>query len=182
MITEQQVIHFLQHSAGPGWALKEQAPKNNTWHLVYRAPRRDFDTYLTWNEDWVSFQASISRDPLVPIRKECKAALFEYLLRLNEEIYLARFGVDENGRVLLIVDLSSQNCNLADFKRGIEAISAYSHRYHLEIQNVLEDSTVAHFVLNHEWMVPAQPSKTTSLTIANPITEPGEERNGENRS
>lgn len=164
MITEQEVVRFFQRAAGPGWMLKESAPKNNSWHLVYRAPRRDFDTFLVWNEDWVSFHTSISREPLVPIRKERKAAFFEYLLRINESIYLARFGLDENGRVLLIVDLPGQNLGFADFKRALDAISIYAHRYHLEIQNVLEDAKVAQFVISHDWVVTIPASTTISFS------------------
>ena len=154
MITDQEVIRLFRHCASSDWGLKEQAPQDHMWHLVYRAPRRDFDTVLAWNEDWISFQASLSRKPLVPVREDRKAALYEYLLRLNEEIYLARFGLDRDGRILLLVDLTTQDLGLVEFGRALAAITTYTRRYHLEIQTVLEDRVVAQYVTSGKWTGP----------------------------
>ena len=72
------------------------------WRASFTTEREEeFDLYVLVAEDWVHFAVS----PLLP-RPGASAALRLYalLLRLNQELHLARFALDDDGDVNLVAD------------------------------------------------------------------------------
>lgn len=83
----------------------------------------DFDLYVMQAEDWIHFAVS----PFLPrSRPECAERLHQSLLRLNQQMRLARFGLDEDGDVNLLADLPSHNLAYERFALALDTLVHYT--------------------------------------------------------
>ncbi len=73
------------------------------WRTTFAVEsEEDFDLYVMVSEDWVHFAVS----PFVAAAPPgSEARVYAILLRLNQELRLARFALDGDGDINLLVDL-----------------------------------------------------------------------------
>ncbi len=75
-------------------------------------------------ENWVYF--SISPFIIAPHSAECEYKLHQRLLELNHEINMAKFTIDQDGDVILTVELPSANLDYSEFKDALGALAYYA--------------------------------------------------------
>src|SRR5205807_387731 len=115
--------------------------------------------FLDVGSDWVYLQCPLLK--VEPV-KECREILLEYLLRVNDRIFLAKFtliwarpqGNPVNWAVLVSecpVDLFNANM----FRLMTDTISVYSEKYYREILSIAREPEIAALAREVSFRVPA---------------------------
>jgi hypothetical protein len=119
-----------------GWYLKSTRARPQSWHAVYRGHDRIFDAYLSFNGSWAYFQTPMLGDACADSgwSATCSTTLRRYLLQVNEQLYWARFGMDEAGRVLLLLDIPLGMFDLDRFELATRTLARYADEYAYDIQ------------------------------------------------
>lgn len=102
------------------WTVSE--PEPGLWHTRFSTEwDEDFDLYATVAEDWVHFAIS----PFLPRAADDAAPrLHATLLQLNQGLRLARFAIDAEGDVTLVLDLPRPGFGDAAFALALEVLTA----------------------------------------------------------
>lgn len=127
---------YFKTLANLGWAVRRNLGTNH-WLLHYKAAERPFDVYLSFNPSWAYFQIPMQADALPPVQRT-DVRLCRYLLRLNEQIYWARFGLDADGRILLTLDMPIAALSMERFRLAARTLGGYAGDYAYEIQIMSE--------------------------------------------
>jgi len=102
----------------------------------FRGDVSQFRIVIRLAGDWVYF--SIAPFVVAPHDPECERKLYRRLLKLNHEMNMAKFTVDQDGDVILTVELPSENLDYSEFSDALGALAYYA-----------DDSYVPVFVLAH---------------------------------
>ncbi len=139
-----------QHIDRYGWSY-EYDPESRTWHSGFRGKANNFNIFVHLTENWLIFSIA----PLVnaPEESVCEQRLHKHLLQLNFIINMAKFSLDEDGDVVLTVELPTENLDYSEFADGLNALSYYADTHYLEILNVAQDPEYAPSGLE-EWVAP----------------------------
>lgn len=90
----------------------------------------DFDLYIAQGDDWVHFAVT----PFTPLPDPaCEAQLYTALLRLNGHLRLARFAVDEDGDVNLLIDLPQVGLDYVAFAVAMDTAVYYTQELSREL-------------------------------------------------
>lgn len=148
MISEHAIISYFAQA--PGWALTSRGSLKEGWHAVYKGRYTDYDVYLDVDDEWIYMQYPLLK---TAADAECKPALYEYLLRCNDEMFLAKLVLfeaqSEDGPsdwVALTTEFPVDSFNAAAFRLMAEAIVTYSDQYAREILAVALDRKIARLV------------------------------------
>ncbi len=108
-----------------------EAVDDEIWRASFSTDRdEDFDLYIASSDDWLHFAVT----PLTPLpTPECEAQLYAALLHLNQQTRLARFAVDEDGDVNLLLDLPLTGVDDATFAVAVDTIVYYTQRLAQEL-------------------------------------------------
>jgi hypothetical protein len=116
-----------------GWILKKR--EKNHWKALYRGKERNFTVHLSFDGPWVYFQM-----PLLPQQEVqrvrsplCRELLYRQLLRLNEQMFWARFCLDGE-EVLLLLDAPLETFDANRFRKAVEGLAAYASEFCYEVQ------------------------------------------------
>ncbi len=63
--------------------------------------------------------------------------LYLKLLKLNGELLLARFSLDEDGDVILSVELPLSDLDASEIKDSLDVLSVYAERYQSELRQLV---------------------------------------------
>lgn len=63
--------------------------------------------------------------------------LYERLLRLNAQIMLARFSLDEDGDVLLSVEFPSTDLDPSEMHDALDVLTFYAEQHQAEIRSIV---------------------------------------------
>ena len=115
-----------------GWPV-EFDDETSTWRTGFRGHTANFAIVVHLTDNWVYFVI----DPFVnaPADVRCASRLHQHLLRLNHAINMAKFSVDDEGDVVLTVELPTENLDYSEFADGINALSYYADAYYLDVVN-----------------------------------------------
>jgi len=117
-----------------GWSYERTG--EHDFRTGFRGDVSLFRIMVRLTENWVYF--SISPFVVAPQDPECERKLYKHLLRLNQEINMAKFTIDEDGDAILTVELPSENLDYNEFADALGALSYYA-----------DDNYVRVFVLAH---------------------------------
>ncbi len=98
-----------------------------------------FPIYVTLAAHWVYF--AIAPYVHAPTDPTCERKLHKHLLRLSQEINLAKFSIDSENNVILTVELPRENLNFSEFSDALGALSYYADEHYLDIQALATDPT-----------------------------------------
>ena len=98
-----------------------------------------FQIYLTLTPNWVYF--AIVPFVEAPVDPECERKLYKHLLRLCQEINLAKFSVDTDGDVILTVELPRENLDYSEFSDAMGALSYYADETFAMVHALATDPT-----------------------------------------
>ena len=147
MLTEQDMLRMYKQLDEKKWGLVSAGPLEKSRHFKYRGKLRDFDVYLTVNEEWVYLQCPL----LEAVRiEDNKPALYDYLLKANDRMFFAKFTLyrtrmshDPTERIALTVECPLAGFNASMFRLMTEAVSTYAEHHHLELGVIESDVRVA---------------------------------------
>ena len=98
-----------------------------------------FSIYVTVTPNWIYF--AIAPFVQAPQHPECERKLYRHLLRLCQEINLAKFSVDSDGDIVLAVELPLEDLNYSEFSDALGALSFYADETYSEIEALATDPT-----------------------------------------
>ena len=155
IIPNETLALYLKSVEPEGWGIREK-PAGQTWHLGYKRQLRLFEVYLTLMASWAYFQAPVlvePRPPALQAEGEIQAAFLHYLLRLNDALYMARLGLDDDGQVLLLLELPTEALDFPLFRLAIRTLACYLDGYAREVQIVAwldRDRHLASLLTRHQ--------------------------------
>jgi hypothetical protein len=128
-ITAKRVEELLKKD---GWPC--QRGDDHTWRSAFKSDASSFTFYVRMTEDWIFF--SIVPYVTTPKGEREALALYRHLLKLNRDMNLAKFALDEDGDVALSVELPTENLDDSEFKDALEALSFYADRHYLDVSKL----------------------------------------------
>ncbi|MCB9557553.1 MAG: hypothetical protein H6707_15705 [Deltaproteobacteria bacterium] len=134
MAASTDTVH--QYFDNYGWQY-EFDPTTTTWRTGFRGDTSNFNIIVHLTENWLFF----ALNPFVNCPKDpaCTPRLHHHLLRLNHVVNMAKFSVDEEGDVVLTVELPTESLDYSDFADGLNALSYYADTYYLDILNLAQN-------------------------------------------
>ena len=153
MVSEYAIYTYFAQARSRGFLASGSLQTG--WHGRFKGRMRDYHFYMDIDEEWVYIQCPILQ---TSARRECKAALYKYLLRANDRMFLAKFvmfeAVDDN-RTIDWVGITSElpiDClNAGMFRMMTEAIATYAEEYDREIQAIALEKEVAALIEEQEF-------------------------------
>ena len=87
-----------------------------------------FPVYITLSPNWVYFAVA----PFVqaPGEAACEHKLNGHLLRLCQQINMAKFSIDTDGDVILSVELPREHLDYSEFSDALGALSYYADQHY----------------------------------------------------
>ncbi len=108
--------------------------EDNVWRATFAAGQdEDFDLYVMAGDEWIHFAVSpfLSR----PV-KECLPHLYETTLRLNQQMRLVHFALDEDGDLNILADAPRAGFGYDQFAKALDALRGYTDSLIIELQRV----------------------------------------------
>ena len=110
-------------------------PVGQTWHLGYKGRLHLYNAYFGVTTSWAVFQVPVLlKKDAMPEDQRGLNLFLRYLLRLNDELYLVKFGLGEEGQVLLLLEVPIQELNYELFLFAIRTLSKYLDSYAQELE------------------------------------------------
>jgi hypothetical protein len=117
-----------------GWVLKDRLAANQ-WYLGLVAVERFFEAYLSVDSAWVGFQVPLLSEELRAVARVAdRGPLNRFLLRGNDQMFWAKFGCDEDGQVVLGLDLPVELFDLKRFRLAARTLATYARDACYEVQ------------------------------------------------
>lgn len=117
------------------WAAEEV--EADIWRATFTAAsEHEYDVFVVADTEWVHFAVS----PLVTgVEAACRGRLWDCLLRLNQQMRLAYFAVDDDGDVNLLVELPSAGFTCEHFAAALDQLTAAVDHLAGELQRMATD-------------------------------------------
>ena len=118
----EDVPRFFESYA---WQYERQGP--GLYRTGFVGDTGHYDIWVRLGQHWVYFTIN----PYVerPEEREHGAAVYRLLLEANHELNMAKFAVDEDGDVLLTVEIPRQSFAYSHFADALTALSHYADSY-----------------------------------------------------
>lgn len=126
------IAHYFKRY---GWVAVQV--EQGIWRSTFALEsEEDFDLYVLVVEDWVHFAVS----PLLPrLAQSDLQRLYPILLRLNQEMRLARLAMDADGDVDLLADLPLGRMSLSLFTQTLDLLLFYTDRLAGELRRTAQE-------------------------------------------
>jgi len=129
-VTPETIDGYFQEY---GWTF--QRPEGGRdWQTAVRCDVAVFRIAVRLTDNWVFF--TMVPFVLGPRDPQCTERLYRHLLRLNRDITLAKFALDEDGDVLLTVELPAKDLSYETFCDAIGALTYYADDTYVELLNL----------------------------------------------
>jgi hypothetical protein len=86
----------------------------------------------------------------IRVHSECSPSLWYYLLRLNEDLPIVKFGMLENGMIVLMAELPLEMLSLNSFETIIRLVTEVFAQYRREIELLASDHELANIILSQK--------------------------------
>ena len=116
-----------------GWPVIVLAP--GTWRSSFRGLTSAFPLVIQAEDVWCKMMVL----PIVRLPADLDKAekLYEKLLRLNGELLLARFSLDEDGDVILSVEFPLTDLDSSELKDSLDVLSYYAGKYQGDLRRLV---------------------------------------------
>ncbi|HEY8431377.1 MAG TPA: YbjN domain-containing protein [Sandaracinaceae bacterium] len=107
-----------------GWKAKKH--DENTYRASHATPEGELTVYVRLTENWLI--ASVV--PFLTTRGDNSFELARWLLRMNRDMYQCKFAYDEDGDVVLTVELPTESLDASEVRSALDALlrHAVEHR------------------------------------------------------
>jgi hypothetical protein len=133
MLTATRVEEFLTKD---GWPFERV--DDHTWRSGFRGDVNSFRFFVRLTDNWIFF--TIVPFVVAPKSEASALALYRHLLRLNREINMAKFAIDDDADVVLTVELPTENIDESEFKDALDALSYYADKHYLDVLNLAQQA------------------------------------------
>ena len=135
VIPADKFLEFVARLELYNWGSLKK-PVGPSWHLGYKGRLRLYDAHFGVSNSWAVFQVPVllSKSSVKPLDPRAQRLFLQYLLRLNDELYMIKFGIGEGGQVLLLLELPVHELNYRLFLFAIRTISKYLELYTQELE------------------------------------------------
>ena len=115
-----------------GWRYERRDP--GVFRTGFRGDTGPYDIWLKLTEAWVYFAIN----PYVPRPDEGHGpATLLALLKANHDLNLAKFALDEDGDLVLCVELPAEDFHYSHFVDALTALAHYADDYRPRIEEAL---------------------------------------------
>lgn len=113
-----------RHLVALGWSAKPHG--KSTFRAVHTTDEGEMVVYVRLHENWLV--ASIV--PFLATRGDNSFELSRWLLRMNRDMELTKFAYDEDGDVVLTVELPTESLDYPEIERALTSLlkDAVGHR------------------------------------------------------
>ncbi len=118
-----------------GWKYRRKRP--DLWQTGWRSSTSLFPMFVKLTRHWIYF--TISPFVVGPKGLGHRGKLYHHLLRLNRDIDMAKFGVDNEGDVVLTVELPCANLDYEEFVDAIKALCHIADETYGELLRLTKD-------------------------------------------
>ncbi len=120
---------LARHLEALGWPM--EAHGERTWRSSHATEEGDLDVFLRLDDNWLV--ASIV--PFLSTRGNNSFELSRWLLRMNRDMVQSKFAYDEDGDVVLTVDLPVESLDEAEIRSALTGLVDYAvaHRATLRL-------------------------------------------------
>lgn len=135
-LTPQQVEGFFDQYELP----YSRAEDDTLWYAEIDAAGEQFEFFLGLDDEdeWVYFTIN----PFVPTPDPgCLDNLSRHLARLNYDVMMAKFVIDDEGDLALTVELPTEGFVYAHFEAALTALSDAAGESYDEVLNLSQDAT-----------------------------------------
>ncbi len=131
--TRNDVQKVEGHLRALGWPVIALSP--GTWRSSFRGRTGVFPLVIQVDDGWCKLQVL----PIVRLPGDADKAekLYLKLLKLNGELMLARFSLDEDGDVILSVELPLSDLDASEIKDALDVLSVYAERHQGELRQLV---------------------------------------------
>lgn len=136
---ESQVSRYLSLLQRQGWSHHEISGGKPWWIAQYKTPRRLLEVQIAACGDLLVLQTAITVQPSVG----CRPALYAYLLRLNNELRIAKLSLDREGRVWLSAEIPLVASGIEELLGILDGLRTYFEHYHREVELIASDRFLA---------------------------------------
>jgi hypothetical protein len=132
-ITKEDVRKVEGHLQKLGWPVISLAP--GTWRSSFRGRTGAFPLVIQVDDGWCKLLVL----PIVRLPGDADKAekLYLRLLKLNGELLLARFSLDEDGDVILSVELPLNDLDASEIQDSLDVLSVYAERHQGELRQLV---------------------------------------------
>jgi hypothetical protein len=132
-MSRADVAKIEGHLKELGWPVIALTP--GTWRSSFRGKAGVFPLVIQVDDGWCRLMVlPIVRLPSDPDKAE---KLYFKLLKLNGELLLARFSLDEDGDVILSVELPVSDLDPSEIRDALDVLSVYSERHQGELRQMV---------------------------------------------
>lgn len=118
-----------------GWTYSRE-PGSNSWTTGFRGDVSNFRLFVKLTDNWIYF--TIIPFVIGPKDPECANRLHWHMLRLNREINMAKFCLDEDNDVVLTVELPCENLDYSEFSDALGVLCYCADDMYLEMLNIAQ--------------------------------------------
>jgi hypothetical protein len=104
------------HLSKLGW--KAAPHGDRTWRCAHVTPEGDLVVYVRLTDNWVI--ASIV--PFLQTRGGNSFELCRWLLRQNRDMFQAKFGIDDDGDIVLTVEVPTESLDFSELRSALESL------------------------------------------------------------
>jgi len=119
-----------------GWPYK-RVEGQRVWQTGIKTNSASFRIFITLSKHWVFCQMPLS----IKAGKDQLLKLYQYLLRKNFEMNLAKFVLEEDGTISLNIELPTEDLTGTNFSDALNMLSAYIEKYYEELTALIQDSS-----------------------------------------
>ena len=138
MYTEPEAIPLFFRRYG--WAFEQSA--RGVFRTGFQGDSAHYDIWVRVTEAWIYFSISPYLESgdkeSAGLARRISDELLRLVLRSNEELNMAKFGINELGEVVLLVELPSQGFAYSHFADALTALSHYADDYHSRFDDILQ--------------------------------------------
>ncbi len=113
---------LVGHLEALGW--RAQPCGERTWRVVHETFEDDLRVFVRLSDEWVI--ASIV--PFLRTRGVNTFDLCRWLLRQNRDMYQAKFGIDDDGDVVLSVELPTESLDFSELRAALDSLVRHGTR------------------------------------------------------
>jgi hypothetical protein len=123
------------------WAYFEE---KHYWRIKYSGTVPPCEIYMEMNGPSLCMQVDMGH---LRVRPECQAALNLFLLCLNEELPVLKFGMRKRGKITLMAEALAGQINLGTLEDLLQALVAVFAQYRREIELLAGEPALAELVM-----------------------------------
>ncbi len=117
-----------------GWSFERLG--QGIWRTGFRGESGAFTIYVRLTNTWLYLGIA----PFVTKpKRECLMNVWEALLRINREMNLAKFAIDEDDDVTLMVELPMSSVSYTVFAEGLTALAYYADDVYSELSELTQN-------------------------------------------